>query len=49
VEATKLLQIHKRVGFSFVEGDNEIIRQLATQEGCDREKKMEWEKRNCDQ
>ncbi|MCH79854.1 RNA recognition motif [Trifolium medium] len=49
IEAAKLLSIQKEVGFSFEEADGETVKQLMTQERCDRVKKMEWEQKEGDQ
>ncbi|MCH87330.1 hypothetical protein A2U01_0008198 [Trifolium medium] len=49
VEAAKLLNIQKEVGFTFEEIEGETIKQLIDQEGCDRVKKLDWEQRNGDQ
>jgi hypothetical protein len=49
IEAAKLLSIQKEVGFNFDVSDDEILKNLVEQEKSDREKKMDWEKRDGDQ
>ncbi|WJX25913.1 hypothetical protein P8452_14901 [Trifolium repens] len=49
VEAAKLLQIQKEVGFSFEVVEDVTIKQLVEQEECDRAKKLAMEGRNGDQ
>jgi hypothetical protein len=49
IQAAKLLNIQKGVGFTFVETDVVTINQLVENEKSDRVKKMEWEQRECDQ
>jgi energy-coupling factor transporter ATP-binding protein EcfA2 len=48
LQAAKLLNLQKEVGFNFEEPDEQIVQQLVEQEICDVAKKMEWEKRKCD-
>jgi hypothetical protein len=48
-EAVKLLEIQKRVGFTFELADDETTNQLIEQENGDRAKKLLWEQRNSDQ
>jgi hypothetical protein len=49
IEAAKLLSIQKEVGFNFDVSDDEILKNLVEQEKSDREKKIDWEKRDGDQ
>jgi hypothetical protein len=49
IEAAKLLNIQKDVGFTFVEATEDTLKHLVDQEICDRAKKLEWEKREGDQ
>jgi energy-coupling factor transporter ATP-binding protein EcfA2 len=48
LQAAKLLNLQKEVGFNFEDSDEQIVQQLVEQEICDLAKKMEWEKRKCD-
>ncbi|KAK2398506.1 hypothetical protein QL285_048438 [Trifolium repens] len=49
VQAAKLLNIQREVGFTFEEPLDDVIKQLVDEENCDRSKKMDWERRQCDQ
>jgi hypothetical protein len=49
VQAAKLLRIQREVGFTFEEPLEDVVKQLVDEENCDRSKKMDWEKRQCDQ
>jgi hypothetical protein len=49
VEAAKLLQIQKEVGFAFEVVEDVTIKQLVEQEECDRAKKLDVEGRVGDQ
>jgi hypothetical protein len=49
IEAAKLLNIQKEVGFTFEDTDDMTLKQLVDHERVDRVKKMEWERREGDQ
>jgi hypothetical protein len=49
IQAAKLLNIQKEVGFNFTEPEEETINHLVQKEKCDRDNKMAWEHRNGDQ
>jgi hypothetical protein len=49
MQGVKLFSIQKEVGFTFEEPDNAIINQLVEHESSDRGKKLEWERKNCNQ
>ncbi|MCH80905.1 hypothetical protein A2U01_0001681 [Trifolium medium] len=45
LEATKLLEVQKTVGFCYDKSDGEVIKELLTDEVRDRTKKVEWEQK----
>jgi hypothetical protein len=49
LEAKKLLDIQKKVGFCYVEQDGVVIKELITDEVRDRKKKQEWVQRDSSQ
>ncbi|KAK2423265.1 hypothetical protein QL285_033730 [Trifolium repens] len=49
LEASKLLQIQKEVGFCYKENDGAVVQILSEGELRDRTKKAEWEQKTCDQ
>jgi hypothetical protein len=49
LDAQKLLQIQKQVGFCYNEQDDEIVQVLSNDEARDRLKKEEWKQRRGNQ
>jgi hypothetical protein len=49
LDAPKILQIQKQIGFCYKEQDEEVVQVLSNEETRDRSKKAEWEQRRGNQ